>query len=41
MRPGFEPKCFKNLQSAGGVADLVGDCQWYLLKDSNGFVKFN
>ena len=41
LRPGFEPKCFKNLQSAGGVADLVGDCQWYLLKDSNGFVKFN
>lgn len=41
MRPGFEPKCFKSVQSAGGVAELKGDCEWTLLKDSNGFVKFN
>ena len=41
MRSDFAPVCFKNLTSAGGVVDLVGDCQWYLLKDSNGFVKFN
>jgi hypothetical protein len=41
MRTGFEPTCFKTTQSAGGNAELKGDCQWILLKDSNGFVKFN
>ena len=40
-QPGSAPRCFKNLASAGGIAGLVGDCQWTLLSDSNGFIKFN
>jgi hypothetical protein len=42
MSPGFAPKCYKNLPKVNGLPNpLEGDCEWNLLKDSNGFVKFN